>query len=358
MSIQNELYFEELKGKQGDVGQIILNRPTTLNALTHEMSLAIERQLIAWQHESSIKAVVIYSNVEKAFCVGGDLRHLYDLGKNNDPKCLEFFWDEYRLNRRIHNYPKPYIALLDGITMGGGVGISLHGSHRVGASQLQLAMPETGIGFFPDIGGSFLLSRCPGQTGTYLGLTGDRVDIDDACFLGWIDYFVPRDRWNDLLMRLTETKWDDDAHVVVDNLLHEFSQPPKHSKFKKIKKIIDKHFSYDSVEDVLKNLKKDPDAWAQEIAKILLTKSPMSLKVTLREIRKGTTLDLDDCLKMEYCLAQHFIKDHDFYEGVRSIIIDKDQKSNWKPNRLDEISEADVENYFKPLQKEILFFDD
>lgn len=212
MMTENVL-FNRLNGEQGDVGEIYLNRPNALNALTLDMCQAIHHQLLAWQADTTIKAVIIRGN-GRAFCAGGDLKSLY-YNKEDIGHSLEFFRAEYRLNLAIHHFPKPYIAFLDGITMGGGAGISLHGSHRVATEHFEFAMPETGIGFFPDVGSGYFLNKCPGKSGYYLGLSGEKINAPDAMMLSLIGYYVPSDQINKIILQLREATLEEQAHNTV-----------------------------------------------------------------------------------------------------------------------------------------------
>ena len=346
--MNQDILFEIIKGNKGKLGSITLNRPDALNAITHDMILALDKQLIAWADDDAIKAVVIRANGDKAFSAGGDIRDIYERGKANDKNLPRFFWDEYRLNRRIHHYPKPYVSLIHGIVMGGGVGVSMHGSHRVGAENLSFAMPETGIGFFPDVGGSYLLSRCPGSIGIYLGLTGERLNIDDTLYCGLLDYHVPFDQFDSLIQALAESTINNAE--AVSHIIKTFSKATQTSTISSIQSAIDASFSLTSVEKILSHLSNQEDEWSQKTAKLLLKKSPSSLKVTLEEIQRGELLAFDACMQMEYRLVNRFIKKPDFYEGVRALIIDKDKSPEWEPNRLELISKSDVNKYFENLR--------
>jgi enoyl-CoA hydratase len=332
------------------LGAVTLNRPQALNSLSHTMALALYKQLGIWNENNFIKAVFIQAEGEKAFCAGGDIRQIY--AARNDPNLAikQFFWDEYRLNQRIAHYPKPYIALLDGITMGGGVGISIHGSHRVATEYFSFAMPETGIGFYPDVGGSYLLSRCPGQTGIYLGLTGARIKAADALYLGLVDHFIKREHGAELIDALASKPFIGDANIGIAAIIKNYSvadtaQPPLALH----RALIDRCFAFDTVEEIIHALQTTADEWCAATAKILRSKSPTSLKVTLQELRQAARLSFDDCMKMEYRLTLRFLLGQDFYEGIRAAIIDKDHTPQWQPSALDAVTQSDVDNYFAPL---------
>lgn len=342
--------------KSNHIAVITLNRPQALNALNEPMILAMAKELTKWQHDDDVKAVVIRANSEKAFCAGGDIRKLYEAQHHPKDEVMNFFWHEYRLNRQIHHYTKPYVALIHGIDMGGGVGVSVHASHRVVSEKITFAMPETGIGFFPDVGGSYFLARCPGFIGTYLALTGARVHAADALFLGFADMHVQHEKFNDVIEALKQAKWNDDPHRVVSNVIHPFTSHIDTSYFKDLKTKIDQHFKFDTVEEICQSLEKAAgDEWCDKTLETLKKVSPTSLKVTLKQIREGAKRDFDECMQMEYRMVYHFLNGHDFYEGIRAAIIDKDQSPKWQPSKLSEVSDKTVDSYFEIANKELVF---
>ncbi len=338
MSEEPEVLFE----RRGAAGIITLNRPRALNALTLGMVRAIHPKLSEWADDRHVQCVVIEAAGEKAFCAGGDIRALYDWGKASDPTALDFWREEYRLNRFIKHYPKPYVALMDGINMGGGVGLSVHGSHRVATERLTFAMPETGIGLFPDVGGTYFLPRCPGETGLYLGLTGARIKAADAVYAGIADAYVPSARLDTLKDRLT-------GGAPVREALSEVAEEEGAAPLAELRAEIDRHFGKTSVADILASLRTDGGEWATKTADTIKTKSPTSTLVAFRQIREGATLDFDECMELEFRLINGFVKGHDFYEGVRAVVIDKDQSPKWKPAALAGMSARDVDGYFAPL---------
>lgn len=333
--------------REQHIGLITLQRTEALNALTLPMIMALQQQLQAWEKDSTIHAVVIQAVAGKAFCAGGDVRWLYDAGKRRDPEQMQFFWHEYRLNHYIHDYSKPYVALMDGVTMGGGVGISLHGSHPVASENFVFAMPETGIGFFPDIGASYLLSRCPGHCGEYLGLTGNRLGAADAKALGLVKQVVAADNFQAVLTHLIGTDLSTDAHARIDACIQAAAMPAPAAPIMEITAAIDACFHYSEVESILKKLATFNDSWHQKTRQILSQKAPLSLKITLAQIKKARLLNMADCIKMDYCLVGHFMRDHDFYEGVRALLVDKDKSPRWQADSLSSITDAQVANYFK-----------
>lgn len=336
----------------GALARIELRRPKALNALTLDQIHAIHPQLAAWADDPRVKAVAITGEGHKAFCAGGDIRALYEAGQRRDAAYFaSFYWDEYRLNRRIKTYPKPYVALEDGIVMGGGVGVSVHGSHRVATENTLFAMPETGIGMFPDVGGTWFLPRLPGEIGTYLALTGARLKAADCLYAGVCSHFVPAARMAELVEALCGIA---DAKEV-DTVLAVFSADPGPAPLAEHRATIDRCFAHDRIEDILAALKADGGAFAAETAKTILGKSPLATKVTLRQMRVGKTLDFDGCMRTEYRLSQRFMAGPDFFEGVRAVIIDKDQAPKWQPASLSEVTDAMVEAFFAPGERELEF---
>lgn len=340
---------EVLTEKRGGVGLITLNRPAALNALTHEMCLDMHRQLLRWADDKDIHAVCVVGAGDRAFCAGGDIRALYDSGQQGTPYAKQFYADEYQLNRYIKRYSKPYIAFVDGITMGGGVGISVHGSHRIAGDDILFSMPETGIGLFPDVGGSYFLPRLPGEIGMYLALTGARLKTADTIYCGIATHYIPSGRHHAVLQDLQSEK---DVDAVINSYARKVEAPPLAEHRKKIDSI----FSGKSVEDIIKRLEADKSEWAENTAKTILSKSPTSLKITYRQIRDGRTLNIEDCMVMEYRLARRVMEGHDFYEGVRATVIDKDKKPKWKPWRLEDVIPGQVNRYFLPLGDKDLQF--
>ncbi len=346
MSDDVEILFEQ----RGPIGLVTLNRPKVLNALTYTMVKQLHPQLQAWENDHSIEAVVIQAAGEKAFCAGGDIRVLHDQGKAGSPEVINFYRDEYRLNRYIKRYPKPYIALMSGINMGGGVGVSVNGSHRVGSQRLLFAMPETGIGLFPDVGGTYFLPRCPGEIGMYLGLTGARLKIADAVYAGIADVYVPADRHEALLARLV-------AGENVDAAVTAEAQQTEAAPLAAQQVQIDTCFSAESVDAILIRLEADGSDWASKTAEIIRSKSPLSTRVAYEQIRAGAQLDFEDCMSLEFRLTNRFMAAPDFYEGVRAVVIDKDQAPKWDPATLDVVTDERVAGYFASLDDNELRFD-
>jgi len=353
MSETGDVIFEVRNG----TGFITLNRPKALNALTLEMIRAIIPQLGAWQEDSRVKAVVVCGAGDRAFCAGGDVRTVWEAGRKGDPMTADFFREEYSLNRLIHVFAKPYVALIDGITMGGGVGLSVHGSHRVAGDRTMLAMPEVGIGLFPDVGGTYFLPRLPGRLGLFLALTGWRLDAAAAYYCGLATDYVPSDRMDDLAAAFEAIDWSAAApETLVDQVMERFKVTPGSCELAAHQELIDHCFSARSVEFVLTALDEAGDPWATKVAGIIRKQSPTSLKVTFAQLEKGAMLDFDQAMIQEYRMSQAFMAGKDFYEGIRAILIDKDQAPAWSPADLASVTPALVESHFQPLGENDLTF--
>ncbi|HEX5281666.1 MAG TPA: enoyl-CoA hydratase/isomerase family protein [Micropepsaceae bacterium] len=323
----------------GPLGHITLNRPKALNALTHEMCRSIYQALQGWAADPRIHAVQIDAVPGRAFCAGGDIRSIYELGRTDLPSAEAFFATEYRLNTAIHHFPKPYIAILDGITMGGGAGLSVHGSHRVVTENTSFAMPETGIGLYPDVGGTYLLSRLPGETGTYLALTGSRIEAADMLWLGLATHYVSSAEIGGLVTRLVRGE-------PVDEVLADIAgQPPAQPAIEPLSARVDAAFGGGSVEEIVTNVQREGE-WGRKITDLLATRSPTSLKLTLRAVREARNLAFDDCMRMEYRMTLRVLRGHDLYEGVRAILIDRDQHPDWRPERLEKVTNQQIDQYF------------
>jgi enoyl-CoA hydratase len=340
--------------REGGLGTVLLNRPKALNALTHEMCVAMDAKLREWSGDDAVRAVLVRGAGNRAFCAGGDIRRLYDEGRAGGRYPYDFYHDEYRTNALIHYFPKPYISFLDGIVMGGGCGFSIPGSHRVATENATFAMPETGIGLFPDVGGSFFLSRCPGHVGEYLALTGARLKAADCVYAGVADVHVPRTKLDALAAALAEAEIRDFEHAT--SVIAPFAETPGDAPLAALRDDIDRHFSLGSVEEIVESLTAEGGEWAAKQAGIIRSKSPTSLKVALRQVRDGASRDFYDCMRMEWRMVNRIIAGHDFYEGTRATVIDKDQKPAWSPPDLAGVSDADVDAYFQPLDDGDLSF--
>jgi len=329
----DEVRFERM----GAVGLITMTRPTALNALTHPMVKAMSHALHHWRHDKAVAAVVIKGE-GRAFSAGGDLMAIYN-GRDNPP--VEFFADEYRLNAQIEAYPKPYVALIDGIVMGGGVGVSFHGSHRVVTENAQFAMPEVGIGFFPDVGASHLLPDLADNYGLYLGLTGARVKWGDALFSGLATHAVKAENLGALLESMAMTG---EPEASLRNFFFMARRETEREKLA----AIDRWFGQPTLADVVTALERDAgvDELAASTLATMRQKSPTSLAVAFREINGGQTMSMADCMRMEYRIVHRMLHGNDFYEGIRTVLVDKGAKPTWRPSSLDDVNPADVDSYF------------
>lgn len=344
-----DVLFEKMQGRSGALGVMTLNRPKSLNALTYQMIQSISHQLDQWAIDEEVKAVLIQSHHEKAFCAGGDILYVYQAKQNGQP-VEALFKAEYCLNQKIYEYSKPYIAFLNGITMGGGVGISIYGSHRVGTEKLLWAMPETGIGFFPDVGGSYFFSRCKKHIGVYLALTGARLKIANAVGVGFIDYYIPGENLERVKQSFLETPLDFGDKEVVSNLLQNHATQTTDAELLSQGDVIEEIFSSLQVEEIFAKLSLRKDTFSHETLNSLKTKSPTSLKVTRQQIHRGKSQSMNECMQMEFVLAKHFLQSHDFFEGIRAILVDKDQSPHWRPAQLEEVSDEAVEAFFVEKQ--------
>lgn len=347
---------EVLFSVQGKVGLITLNRPKALNALTLPMVRALEPKLREWAADPAIAAVVIEGAGERAFCAGGDVAAIYRARQAGDDTLgRDFFREEYVVNRAIFRFPKPWIALLDGITMGGGVGLSVHGPFRVATERFLFAMPETAIGLFPDVGGGHFLPRLPGQLGMYLAMTGERLKAADALHAGVLTHHVPSERIGALKEALAGADWGGDANAVAKRVLDGFHVDPGQAQLPARRAEIDRHFAGASCEEIVASLEKDGSEWAAATLKTLRRLSPTSMKITFRQIRDGARMEFEDIMTMEYRMSQGCMRGGDFYEGVRSVLIDKDHAPKWDPATLEAVDQARVDAHFAPVANDLLF---
>ncbi|WP_417320345.1 enoyl-CoA hydratase/isomerase family protein [Emcibacter sp.] len=344
MTAEPEILFE-VKGR---VGCVLLNRPKALNALSTDMCARMDAQLVKWAEDDAIAAVLVEGNGEKAFCAGGDVRTLAENGPDNSGPAEAFFATEYRMNARIFHFPKPYISFMDGITMGGGVGISVHGSHRIVGDKTLFAMPETGIGLIPDVGGSYFLPRLPGKLGYYLGLTGARLKAADCLYTGIGTAYVPSDRLEELKGALVEAELGSPGDV--DQIIGRFAEEAGDAPLDEFRDLIDAAFGERAVEEICDHLEAIDHPWAGKTRDTLAQMSPTSLKVTLEQLLQGADLEFDDCMRMEFRLVNHLVTYRsDFFEGIRAVLIDRDNSPKWSPASLEEVGRGEVEKHFEPL---------
>ncbi|KAG9306831.1 hypothetical protein G9A89_005732 [Geosiphon pyriformis] len=332
-----------------------LNRPEKHNALNLDMVRNITPQLQAWNESDLCKVIIIKGTGSKAFCAGGDVREVIELAerekrqypqRNQSLNALKFFKEEYQLNHLIATLDKPFVAFMNGITMGGGVGLSVHAPFRVATENTVFAMPETQIGFFPDVGGSFFLPRMDGEIGTYLALTGAYLNGYDVFQSGIATHYVPSERLDNLEERLSELESDD--YEVINSAIEDFVGDPVNRSYfisGETRKSIDRIFSHNTFENIISALEKENTSWAVETKNKILQMSPTSLKVTLSLMRKGRKLGIADCFQMEYRLAQKFLEKSDFVEGVTARLINK-TSPKWNPPSLEEISDKDIEEFY------------
>jgi enoyl-CoA hydratase len=326
--------------------RLTLNRPQALNALTLDMAVTMTRWLRDWAGDDAVGAVLIDGAGERGLCAGGDLRALYDAAKNNDPLPQRFWATEYRLDLLIARYRKPVIVVMDGLTMGGGVGISTHAPHRVVTERSAIAMPEVGIGYFPDVGASFLLARTPGRIGTHLALTGERIGAADAIYSGLADVHVPASKLAALSARLADCR----SAPEVQARLAELSTPAAPGKLTAAREWIDVCYGAETVEQIVARLRSSANEDARAAAATLQKMSPTSLKITLRNIRAALSFaELEDSFRQDYRISLACIAEHDFLEGIRAAIVDKDRKPVWRPDKLEDVTPDMVERHFRSV---------
>jgi enoyl-CoA hydratase len=343
---------EVLARVENGVGVLTLNRPKALHALTTDMCRTIAAALTAWEKDLAVQAVIIEAaEGTRGFCAGGDIRQAAQSVRSDGSAAAEFFAVEYRLNAQIKRFPKPYIAFIDGITMGGGAGISVHGSHRIATERTVFAMPETGIGLFPDVGGSWFLPRLSGELGTWLALTGAQLRGRDVHAAGLGSHFVPSAEIGALKAAIIRK-----SAAGLDELLAPFSHPAKPAYAEHLP-IIDRCFSKNSLPDMLIALETADGEWGQIQAKILRTRSPLSCCVALKQLRAGREMtDFEDIMRMEYRIACHITRMNDFSEGVRAVIEDKDNAPRWSPDSFEKVDPEKIEHMFSPLEAGDLTF--
>ncbi|WP_406193647.1 enoyl-CoA hydratase/isomerase family protein [Kitasatospora sp. NBC_01560] len=334
---------EVLVQREGRAGLIVLNRPAALNALTHGMVRSIAAALDAWEDDDRVQAVVVTGAGERAFCAGGDIVAIHRAATGGDARAVEEFWrDEYRLNARIARYPKPYVAVMNGIVMGGGVGVSAHGSTRIVTGATRLAMPEAGIGFVPDVGGTYLLALAPGELGTHLALTAGSAGAADALLCGLADHYVPAERLPALL--------DDLAERPVHDALARHVEPAPPAPLAGQRGWIDSCYAAGTVEEILDRLGDSGEPEAKKAADRITANSPTAVKATLAALRRARALGpLEAVLDQEYRTSCAALATPDLAEGIRARVIDKDRTPRWRPATLGGVEPAAVARYFAPL---------
>ncbi|MGB8623512.1 MAG: enoyl-CoA hydratase/isomerase family protein [Paracoccaceae bacterium] len=332
----------------GKLGRITLNRPKALNALTYDMCLQIEAALDAWAGDDAVAMVLIDAEGEKAFCAGGDIAQMYATGRAGDYDFGRRFWrDEYRMNAKMAEFPKPVASLMQGFVMGGGVGVGCHGSHRIVGDSSKVAMPECGIGLIPDVGGSLILARAPGRLGEYLGTTGARMGAADAIHAGFADYFLPEAHWPKLTAALAETgDW---------SLIDSFAAPVPEGRLAAMQAEIDRHFGGETIGDILRSLNHGGTIFCDETMTTLAKQSPLSMACTVEMIhRLRGKPTISEALKQEYRFTHRAMEKADFLEGVRAAIIDKDKTPHWRHDDAEHVPATDVAAMLMPLGEQEL----
>lgn len=339
---------EVLTHVEGHVGLITLNRPKAINSLNQPMVDALRSVLTRWEHDDQVHAVVLSGAGERGLCAGGDVVAVYESARRDGVEARRFWRDEYLLDGLIGRFPKPYVSLMDGIVMGGGVGVSAHADTRVVTETSKIAMPEVGIGFIPDVGGAFLLSRAPGKLGLHAALTGAPFSGADAIAMGFADHYVPHDQLDALRRSIVADG--------VDSALAGHAVEPPPSELAAQRAWIDSCYSGDTVEDIIAALRGHDAGPAQDAANLIATRSPIAVSVALAAVRRAAELEtLEDVLVQDYRVSSASVRSHDLVEGIRAQIIDKDRNPKWSPARLSDITEADVEAYFAPVEDDLSF---
>ena len=332
---------------EGKAGRIRLNRPKALHALNTAMCRRILDALEDWRGDLAVEALILDHAEGRGFCAGGDIRMLAESGGADGADARAFFLAEYRMNHRLFTFAKPIVAFMDGITMGGGVGIALPCRYRIATENTRLAMPETGIGLFPDVGGGWYLSRLPGRVGQYLALTGARLDGAECLALGLATHYLPAAALDEAKARIAADP------QRIDGILGTLAVAPPPARIEESRAAIDRLFAADTLEEVLAALEADDGVWAAKELATLRTKSPQAMKVALRLLREGAAMhDFADEMRQEYAVASHVVQRPDFAEGVRAVILDKDNAPRWDPATPEEVTEHSIDTIFAPLAEE------
>jgi enoyl-CoA hydratase len=342
VTVAESLDDEVLVQRAGALGHLTLNRPRAINALNHSMVQTLATALDQWRADDTVRTVLLSGAGDRGLCAGGDIVAIYTAVRSGRDDALRFWSDEYRLDAAISRYPKPFVALMDGLVLGGGIGLSAHGGIRVVTERTRVGMPEVSIGFFPDVGGTYLLARAPGELGTHLGLTGGTASGADAIALGIADHFVPSERIAELAAAL-ETR-------EVDEVLAEFAITPPASELLAQRAWIDAAYAGDDAEAIVERLEASAEPAAQEAAATIRTKSPTSVALTLAALRRSAALtSLEAALDQDFRVATRVSRGTEVVEGIRAQVIDKDRAPKWSPARLADLTAASIEEYFAPL---------
>lgn len=332
---------------EGKVGRIRLNRPKAIHALNTGMCQAVLDALNAWRDDTAIEVVTIDHADGRGFCAGGDIRMIAESGAKDGKEARDFFRLEYQMNHALFTFAKPIVAFMDGITMGGGVGISQPTKHRVATENTKFAMPETGIGLFPDVGGGWYLSRLPGRIGPYLAVTGHRLDGAECVALGLASHYLPAERLDEAKARIAADP------QAIETVLHDLAAPAPDAPILAHRDAIDRLFAPDTLEDIIAALEADGGEWAAQQLATIRTKSPQSMKVSLKLLLDGATMPtFEDEMRQEFAVASHIVQRHDFIEGVRALIVDKDNAPRWDPATPETVSDHLIDQIFAPLPEE------
>jgi enoyl-CoA hydratase len=345
MTAENE---DVLVNVENGVGLLVLNRPKAINSLTHAMVSTMQAVLTEWERDDAVRTVLLSGAGERGLCAGGDIIAVYHSARGDGSEARRFWYDEYLLNGHIGRYTKPYVALMDGITMGGGVGVGAHAATRVVTDTTRMAMPEVGIGFVPDVGGTYLLSRAPGALGLHAALTGAPFDGADAIAMGFADYYLPHEKLADFGQAVVD--------VGVDAALaaHATAPPPSHLAAQR--EWIDECYAGATIADIVAALRGHDAPAANDAANLIATRSPTSLAVALEAVRRAARLDtLEEALRQEYRVSCATLRSHDLVEGIRAQLIDKDRNPKWSPASLSGVTDADVAAFFAPVEDELTF---
>ncbi|MGN9865272.1 enoyl-CoA hydratase/isomerase family protein [Bacillus swezeyi] len=339
---------------QNGTAAIVLNRPKALNSLTYEMVRQIDGKLKEWKTADDISVVIIKGAGSKGLCAGGDIKTLYE-ARSSTAALLDaerFFEKEYEVDMAVYQFPKPIIACLDGIVMGGGVGLTYGASHRIVTERTKWSMPEMNIGFFPDVGAAYFLNKAPGHLGRYLGLTAAVIHAADVLYMNGADIYMESDDLARLIQKVEHTNWN---HVKVEEKLDQMieecrTEPSQESKLAPYQKAIDHHFRFDTLEEILQSLESEGSDFSVNVKKRLLSKSPFSLKITLKQLAGGKQKTIEECFATDLMLAKNFLQHQDFFEGVRSVLIDRDQSPNYEYQHVSDVTDEVVNRFFHPSE--------
>ncbi|MEI5906290.1 enoyl-CoA hydratase/isomerase family protein [Bacillus spongiae] len=343
----NEVLFSV---RSNGVATITLNRPKVLNSLSYEMLSLLRTKLEEWESDDAIQVIVMRGAGTKGFCAGGDIKALYKAQSSQSAleKAERFFEEEYQVDQAIYSYSKPIVALLDGIVMGGGVGLTYGSSYRIVTERTKWAMPEMNIGFFPDVGGAYFLNRAPGHIGRYLALTASVIQAPDVLYINGADSYMLSAHLEAFIAKIEATDWQSKSvEHRLQELVEEYScTPSEKAVLSPIQSEIDSHFSFNTMEEIIESLAHDSSEFASKTKRLLLSKSPASLKITLKQLTNGVDKTVEECFATDLVLAKKFLKHNDFYEGIRSILIDKDQAPQYVYQQLSDVPDEMVQQFF------------